>query len=72
MAQLPASIQQEIPKISISGLVYSDDSQGRLVGINDQLLREGEYPAPGLKLEQITPDGVIFSYKKYRFRRDAQ
>ena len=68
MAELPASIQQAIPKMSISGLVYSGDHEGRLVGINDQLMREGEYLVPGLKLEQITPDGVIFSFKKYRFR----
>jgi len=66
--ELPASIQQEIPKMSISGLVYSDDPGGRLVGINDRLIREGEYLAPGLRLEQITTNGVIFSYKKYRFR----
>lgn len=71
MAELPISIQQEISKISISGLVYSGDSDGRMVGINGQLVREGEFPFPGLKVEEITPDGVIFSYKKYRFRRDA-
>jgi len=72
MAELPIAIQQEMPKISISALIYSGDSEGRMVGINDQLMREGESPFPGLKVEEITPDGVIFSYKKYRFRRDAQ
>lgn len=72
MAELPAAIRQEIPKISISGHVYAAEAEGRLVGINDQLMREGDSPAPGLKLEEITPDGMIFSYRKYRFRRDAQ
>lgn len=72
MAELPASIRQEMPKISISGHVYAAEAEGRLVGINDQLMREGDSPAPGLKLEEITPDGMIFSYRKYRFRRDAQ
>lgn len=71
-AELPASIRQEIPKISISGHVYAAEAEGRLVGINDQLMREGDSPAPGLKLEEITSDGMVFSYKKYRFRRDAQ
>ena len=28
--------------------------------------------APGLKLEQITPDGMIFSYKGYRFSRGVR
>lgn len=68
MAELPVSVQQALPKISISGLVYSGDHEGRLVGVNDQLVREGDYLAPGLKLEQITPEGVIFSFRKYRFR----
>jgi len=27
------------------------------------MLKEGDFPAPGLRLEQITPDGVILSYK---------
>ncbi|BCB26758.1 hypothetical protein SKTS_16440 [Sulfurimicrobium lacus] len=71
-AELPASIQQELPKIAISGVVYSGDPEGRLVAINDQLVREGDYPAPGLRLEKIMPDGVIFSYRNYRFRREAQ
>lgn len=46
--------------------------RNRLVDINDRLLREGMTVAPGLTLEQITPDGMIFSYKGYRFSRRAQ
>jgi len=68
MAELPASIQQEIPKISISGLVYSGDHEGVW---SDQRSVDARrrISGSGLKLEQITPDGVIFSYKRYRFRR---
>jgi hypothetical protein len=36
------------------------------------MLQEGEDLAPGIRLEQITPDGMIFSYKGYRFRRGVQ
>jgi general secretion pathway protein B len=68
MAELPTAIRQEIPAMSIPVHSYSDTPQERIVGINDQLLREGEYLAPGLKLERIAPDGVVFSYKKYLFR----
>lgn len=68
MAELPTAIRQEIPAMSIPVHSYSDSPQERIVGINDQLLREGEYLAPGLKLELIAPDGVVFSYKKYLFR----
>ena len=68
MTELPLAIQQEIPKMSISGHAYSTVPKERIVGINDRLLQEGEYLAPGLRLEQITADGLVFSYKKYLFR----
>jgi general secretion pathway protein B len=72
VAELPASIRQEIPRMTISVHAYSPRPADRIVGINDQLLREGGYVAPGLMLEQITPDGMIFSYKGYRFRHGLQ
>lgn len=68
MAELPAAIRHEIPAMSIPVHTYSDTPTERIVGINDRLLREGEYLAPGLKLELIAPDGVVFSYKRYLFR----
>jgi len=68
MAELPPAIQQELPPISIPVHTYSSTPKERIVGINDRLLQEGDYLAPGLKVEQIAPDGVIFSYKNYRFR----
>jgi general secretion pathway protein B len=68
MAELPPAIQQEIPKMTISGYAYSSTPKERSVGINDRLLQEGEYLAPGLRLEQINEDGLVFSYKKYLFR----
>jgi len=67
MSELPLSIQRELPTMSISAHAYSSQPKDRLVSINDQLLREGASLAPGLRLEEITPDGMIFSYKGYRF-----
>lgn len=72
MAELPLSVQQEMPKMSISALAYSSQPKDRLVSINDHVLREGMAVAPGLTLEQITPDGMILSYKGYRFRRGVR
>ncbi|MDP2238758.1 MAG: general secretion pathway protein GspB [Burkholderiales bacterium] len=69
MAELPLSIQQEIPGMSIAVHAYSSQPKDRLVSINNRLLREGMSLAPGLTLEQITPDGMVFSYKGYRFSR---
>ena len=72
MADLPLSVQQELAAMTISFHVYSGDSEKRLVGINNRMLREGEHVVPGLKLEQITPDGMIFGYKGYSFRRGVK
>lgn len=72
MAELPVPMQDQIPKMSISVHAYSAKPADRLVGINGRLLREGDYPAPDLRLEQITPDGMILSYKGYRFRHGVR
>ncbi len=72
MAELPLSVQQELPAMTISVHAYSGNPRDRLVGINNRMLREGEYVVPGLKLEQITPDGMIFGYKGYSFRRGVK
>jgi general secretion pathway protein B len=69
MSELPPAIQQEIPPMSISVHAYSPRPGDRIVGINDRLLREGGTVPPGLTLDEITPDGMVFSYKGYRFRR---
>lgn len=68
-AELPLAIQQELPPLSISVHAYSGKAAERLVGINGRLLREGDDAAPGLRLEQITPEGMILSYKGLNFRR---
>ncbi len=69
LAELPVAIQQDLPPMSVSVHAYSARAGERLVGINSRLLHEGDEVAPGLKLEQITPDGMILSYKGYTFRR---
>jgi general secretion pathway protein B len=67
--ELPLSIQQEIPAITVQLHSYSGKSSERFVYINSSKLREGESLVSGLRLERITPDGMIFSYKGYRFQR---
>lgn len=71
LAELPPAIRQEIPKVSILAHSYSSKPKARFVFINDRMVHEDEYPVPGLKLEQITADGMIFNYKGYRFHRPA-
>ena len=72
LGELPLSILQDLPSMQISLHLHSTKPANRFVSINNQMLQEGAYPAPGLKLEQITPDGMVFSFKGYRFRRGVQ
>lgn len=72
MEKLPTSIRDEVSKITISVHAYSNTPAKRLVGIGRRVLREGDYLQPGLKLEEITPDGMILGYKGYRFRRGVK
>lgn len=72
ISELPLAIQREIPTMSVQVHAYSDMPAERMVGINDLLLKEGDLLAPGLKLELITPDGMVFGYKQYHFRHGVQ
>ncbi|MCD6388279.1 MAG: general secretion pathway protein GspB [Desulfobulbaceae bacterium] len=66
--QLPLSIQKELPEFHISAHVYFEKKPAsRLVSINGRIVREGDNFVPDLKVEEITSDGVIFSYHKYIF-----
>jgi general secretion pathway protein B len=66
--ELPVQIQREIPAMTVQLHAYSSLPSERIVYINSTKLQEGDYLIPGLMLEQITPDGMIFSYKGYRFQ----
>jgi general secretion pathway protein B len=69
MSELPANVQQELPAMTISMHGYSSLPRERIVMINDKLLKEGDSIAPGVRLEQITADGVVLGYKGMRIRR---
>ena len=69
--KLPEEIKKELPDISISGHIYSNNPVSRIVNINGRIIREGEDVTTGLKVEEITVSGVIFSYRELRFRKRA-
>ncbi len=65
---LPPSVKTTLPEIKVSVHMYNPDPQSRLVRINDKSLKEGQELSPGLKVEEIIPGGVVFTYQGYRFR----
>jgi len=68
LKELPPAIKSSLPELKISAHYYTVDRQSRFIRINDQTLREGRVLAPGVKLEEITPDGVVLSCQGYRFQ----
>lgn len=67
LRELPSRIQQSLPSFSIAALMYSGTPSSRMVRINNQMMYEGQDLTAGIKLEEITKDGVIFRHQKYRF-----
>lgn len=68
LAELPAELRGQIPKITITGSVYSDSPAQRLLLVNNLVLAQGGQVTPDLRLEEIQPRSSVFSFKGTRFR----
>ncbi len=66
-AELPADVQRDVPKLAISGGVYSDNASQRMLIINGQVFNEGAEPAPGVVLEQIRARTAVLRFRGYRY-----
>lgn len=62
-------VPEEMPVISITVHAYAEVPAERMARINGLLLHEGDIIAPGLKLQQITSDGVVLDFRGQRIRR---
>ncbi|MBA4372361.1 MAG: hypothetical protein C0402_05815 [Thermodesulfovibrio sp.] len=67
LKELPAALQKMLPSFSLSAFMYSSNPALRMVRINEQMMREGQELTAGIKLMEITADGVILSSHGYRF-----
>lgn len=67
LAELPADVQRELPKLVITGGVYSPTPAQRLLIVNGQVLGEGAEAAPGVLLEQIRPKTAVLNFRGYRY-----
>lgn len=65
--ELPDAIRTVVPEIRFSVLVYAGRVEDRFVLINGQRLGEGDSSQPGLVVEEIRREGVVFSYQLYKF-----
>lgn len=62
---LPPSVQRQIPDMTFSSHIYSDDADLRMVNINGTFMSEGDMIADGVRVDRITEDGVVVSFKHY-------
>ncbi len=65
---LPASIQQVLPKLKLAGHVYAAEAASRMIIINNRICHEGDLVENQLYLDQILWEGVVFRYQDIRFR----
>ena len=66
--QLPEDFQKRLPILTVNIHVYSPDKTQCVLYINNHQYHEGEFITAGVRVEQITSDGVILSYQGKRFK----
>lgn len=67
VAELPADVQRELPKLAISGGVHSENAAQRLLIVGGQVVNEGAELAPGVVLEQIRARNAVLRFRGYRY-----
>lgn len=68
LGELPAVLRQQIPVLTINGVVYSDQPTQRLLLVNNLVLNQGSQVASELKLEEIHAKESVFNFRGTRFR----
>jgi general secretion pathway protein B len=56
----------DLPKLAISGGVYSDNAAQRMLIVGGQVVNEGAELAPGVTLEQIRPKSAVLRFRGLR------
>jgi general secretion pathway protein B len=67
VAELPADVQRDLPRLPLSGGVYSQNAAQRMLIVNGQVAGEGTEVAPGLVLEQIQPKAAVLRFRGWRY-----
>lgn len=66
--ELSESFRQSLPPIEVGMHVYASQPRARFVMLDGRQYREGQELAPGLRLLEITAQGLILSYQGQRFQ----
>ena len=68
LSELPEELRRQVPPLTITGAVYSENPAQRLLLVNNLVLTQGALAAPELTLEEIRPRSSVFSFRGTRFR----
>jgi hypothetical protein len=64
---LPSAVQRQLRELGINAHVYSTDSKLRFIRASGRSLREGDRLSAELRLQQITRDGMVFTYQDGKY-----
>lgn len=67
VAELPPDVQRDLPKLSISGGVHSENAAQRMLIVGGQVMSEGAELAPGVVLEQIRARNAVLRFRGFRY-----
>jgi general secretion pathway protein B len=67
VAELPAAVKGELPKLAITGGVWSEDPGQRMLIVGGKVVSEGAELAPGVVLEQIRSRSAVMRFKGLRY-----
>ena len=63
LGDLAEGIRRQIPKLNISGVVYSAIPGQRILIVNNQVVMQGTLAAPEVQLEEIRARTAVFSFR---------
>jgi len=64
---LEPGFRKNVPVVNVQVVSFSENKGRRFVMIDQQIYREGDQLENGLRVEQVTRDGPLMSYKGKRF-----
>ena len=67
-ADEPEDLRREVPKLVVSGSVYSQNPAQRMLIVNGQVVNEGASLGPELVLESIGPKSAVLRLRGVPFR----
>lgn len=68
LRDMPDEFRRAVPPVHLDVHVYADDPADRFVLVGLKRYHEGDRMQSGIRLEKITPDGMVLSYQGTRFR----